>query len=668
MIIDELLEKTKHFYARLSKEFEEDVEVEEFFKDNEQKRIFLIRQKELLLECIQAFHTHSTFPKQQCVSFYESSKLPYILLLKYLEKLEEKLKHTFLDSNKFSKNAKEVLVQIESVFHFLKNLIAQVYLHTECHAFAFSSQSKFLTFPLFSAHVRWREQIKEAIIKEQPHLFPESDAHSCNYAKAMQYPGSIMVCMDEQLCKRVDELHALLHHKALLLQRYLKQRKYTSAYLFFKTLMEHSYKFDSLLKELYYTAYSDIENSFFKLIDKLAYKQTEQTLSILDVTDIRKLNTLHGEKEIDAVLEQIESDINATIAQDVKHTLTIRATSANFYILHLDIDRESIQKELHQVCDTIKESLKKSFPHINIELSLASFALDRNIHYQKDELVRIMLHIKEQAKEQKSRRFIFQQKEKDEIRKWLNDRYFNINFIKEKIHHKEIDVVFQPIFSIKNKKLFAIEALARIKEGRRLLPAGMFIDTVYEIGLVSELDKLVLDAIMSKEEVIRTLGAKVFINSAAESLTDSDYISHLDDFLKNFKANGVIVEITEQQALKSLDIIKKIHKAHNIQFAIDDFGSGYSALKTVSDLAEERLVSVLKIDGSLISNLDKEIQIQKIVQVITKMCNTFEIHSLAEFIENENSYNLLERYGTELAQGYFLSKPLNIEELQNFYR
>lgn len=667
MILRELLEKAELFYTELSQEFEEDIEVEEFFKDKEEMKAFISMQQELLLECIQAFYTHAAFPKQECIGFYETSSLPYVLLIKYLDKLEEKLKRYFINSVQTLKSAQtgNVIFQIESVFLFLKNLIAQVYLYTECRTIAFSSSSKFLTFPLFSSHIRWREKIKHAILSDQPEQFPESDAHNCDYAKAMEYPESIMVCMDEKLCKKVDSLHELLHHKAVLLRRHLQQRKYTSAYLVFKTLMEYSYKFDSLLKDLYYATYSDLENSFFKLIDMLSYKQTEQTLSILDITGIRQLNSLHGEEAIDTLLEQIQSDIEATVSINAKHILFIRATSANFYILHLDIDRKKVQEELHRMCQNINKSLREHFPHISVELSLASFALDRNIHYQKDELVRIMLHIKEQAKERKERRFIYEQKEIEEIRKWLNERYFNINFIREKIHHKEVDVVFQPIFSIDTKKLFALEALARIKDGKRLLPAGMFIDTVYDIGLVSELDKLVLDAILEKQENILSLGAKIFINSSAQSLVDPGYITHLNNFLTNFQANDVIVEITEQQALKSMEIIKKIHKEYGIQFAIDDFGSGYSALKTVSDLAEEGLVSVLKIDGSLICNMDKESQTQKIVKVITKMCDTFEIDSLAEFIENENTLDLLKEFGTNLAQGYFLSKPLTIQELQN---
>ena len=224
--------------------------------------------------------------------------------------------------------------------------------------------------------------------------------------------------------------------------------------------------------------------------------------------------------------------------------------------------------------------------------------------------------------------------------------------------------MLQPIYDTKEEEIYAVEALARIKEGRKFLPAGMFIDTIYEIGLITELDVLVLDAIMAKKEYILEKNIKVFINSSPQSLASEKYIRHLHRFLNNFSIDNVIIEITEQQALKNIDAIKEFYEKYGVKFAIDDFGSGYSALKTVSDLVEIGLIEVLKIDGTLIYNMDKKIQTQKIVQIITQMCETFGVYSLAEFIENKETLDILKRFGTQLAQGFYLSKPLIIEELR----
>nr|WP_281271989.1 EAL domain-containing protein [Hydrogenothermus marinus] len=123
------------------------------------------------------------------------------------------------------------------------------------------------------------------------------------------------------------------------------------------------------------------------------------------------------------------------------------------------------------------------------------------------------------------------------------------------------------------------------------------------------------------------------------------------------------MEITEQQALENFDILENLNKTHKVKFVIDDFGSGYSSLKTLVDMVSKELIDILKIDGSLIVNLDKEEETQKIVQVITNMCQILNIKSLAEFVENEKTVEILSKFGTDLLQGFYLSKPLRVEEI-----
>lgn len=80
-------------------------------------------------------------------------------------------------------------------------------------------------------------------------------------------------------------------------------------------------------------------------------------------------------------------------------------------------------------------------------------------------------------------------------------------------------------------------------------------------------------------------------------------------------------------------------------------------------MVSKELIDILKIDGSLIVNLDKEEKTQKIVQVITNMCQILNIKSLAEFVENEKTVEILSKFGTDLLQGFYLSKPLRVEEI-----
>ncbi len=663
-MLKDLKSVTSDIFNEVSEEFKSDASVQDFFKDKNSLDKFINEHKKMLLEYITTFNDENIDDQEQCKQFYEAIELPYAIITKYVNLLKTKLKKYFLNKASSYEDKAMVVEEVADIFDSLVNAISHVHIQKECNSSRLDIRSKFIDYSLFNVHVTWINEVIDAVLSNDMDNFPQISAKNCDFTKMMEYPESLMVCMDIALCNQLEVLHELVHTKAKILYRYFVKGEFTQAYFVFVSLMESSHQFFSLLKELYYLTYSDLENSFFKLIDMLSYSDKKQTLTIFDIKNIKKLNSIYGERKIDEIIEKIKYIVEEYMKNHQTNVLAIRAVSSNFYILHLNTSRKVIQEDLSNILQKSHKVIEKNFQKVFIDFSLASFELDKRIHYQKDELVRIMLYLKEKSKIKDEKIFIFDQESKNSIRKWLNDKYFNIEYIKKKIDNMQVDVMLQPIYDIKKDDIYAVEALARFKEGRKLLPAGIFIDTVYEIGLITELDILVLDAIMGKKEYILEKKIKVFINSAAESLASEKYLKHLHRFLHNFSIDNVIIEITEQQALKNIDAIKEFHEKYGVKFAIDDFGSGYSALKTVSDLVEIGLIEVLKIDGALIYNMNKNIQTQKIVQIITQMCTTFDIYSLAEFIENKETLDILKRFDTRLAQGFYLSKPLMIEELR----
>ena len=663
-MLEDLHNATSEIFDKVLKEFKSDVSVKEFFKDEKSLDKFANEHKEMLLEYIGTFNDEDRDDQEQCRQFYEAIELPYAIITKYVNLLKIELKKYYINRATTYEDKAAVTEDIAYIFESLVNAISHVHIQKECNSSRLDIRSKFIDYALFNVHVVWINEVIDAILSNDMDNFPQTSAKNCDFTKMVEYPESLMVCMDIALCNQLDVLHEMVHTKAKILYRYFVKEEFTQAYFVFISLMESSHQFFSLLKELYYLTYSDLENSFFKLIDMLSYSDKKQTLTILDIKNIKKLNSIYGERKLDEILESIKQIVEKYMKNHQENVLAVRAVSSNFYMLHIDTTRKTIQDDLTYILQKAHEIIKEKFPKIDIDFALASFELDKRVHYQKDELVRIMLYLKEQSKTKDEKIFIFDQDSKNSIRKWLNEKYFNIEYIKKKMDNKQVDIMLQPIYDLQNDEIYAVEALARFKEGRKLLPAGIFIDTVYEIGLITELDILVLDAIMAKKKYITEKNIKVFINSAAQSLANEKYIKYLDRFLSNFSIDNIIIEITEQQALKNLDTIKEFYEKYGVKFAIDDFGSGYSALKTVSDLVEIGLVEVLKIDGALIYNMDKNIQTQKIVHIITQMCETFGIYSLAEFIENKETLDILKVFGTRLAQGFYLSKPLIIEELR----
>lgn len=655
-----ILQLTSKLYDDIRCKDEIKRDLKEFGLDKKSAEIYLKKQKDLLLEFLEyKLQINKNFSNKKCIKFYQELNIPYIAIDYYIKLLKKSLLKEILDFD----ISKEELLAIDNIFDDMLNLIANVYIKKEINKNRYLKETKFDKFPLYKIHREWIKKIYDSLSKENLISFPHQSANECIFTKMMSYPETLMICMDAILCNQLELLHQILHNNAEALYRLIVAKEYTQAIFVLKELNENSYKFFSLLKDLYHLTYIDLENSFFKLIEMLEYQDKSIIISMIDIQNLKQLNAQYGEKRVDDILTSIENFLKDKFRKDPKESLIVRAISSNFYLLSLNKETNKFKKDMKNILQNLNSILKDSFPNHKININIASLEFDKNIKYQKDELIRILSHLKEMSKQNEGYYFAYKEEEKGELQKWLKKHYYNIQFIEKKLNDKMVDVMFQPIYQKDGKEIYAYEALARIKEKNRLIPAGLFIDTIYKINRISDLDKLVLEAILEKKEWILSTNKKLFINTSPASLSDKSYLTALKEFIKIYGEDNLLIEITEQQALKSFEILQDISKTYNVKFAIDDFGSGYSSLKTVADMMNKGLIKVLKIDGSLIANLDKEEESQKIVQIITKMCKIFEIKSLAEFVENQKTVELLSNFGTDLLQGFFLSKPLYIEEV-----
>lgn len=121
------------------------------------------------------------------------------------------------------------------------------------------------------------------------------------------------------------------------------------------------------------------------------------------------------------------------------------------------------------------------------------------------------------------------------------------------------------------------------------------------------------------------------------------------------------LEITESASVyKGIDLkqITKDMKQKGFTIALDDFGTGYSSLNMLQDLS----IDVLKIDKSFIDRIDES----NLVKYIIDMAKDFNIKTVAEGVENKEQVDILKNMGCDMAQGYYYSKPLNLEDFVAF--
>nr|WP_036265549.1 EAL domain-containing protein [Methylobacillus glycogenes] len=127
------------------------------------------------------------------------------------------------------------------------------------------------------------------------------------------------------------------------------------------------------------------------------------------------------------------------------------------------------------------------------------------------------------------------------------------------------------------------------------------------------------------------------------------------------------MELTESVVLDNLaDAVAKMNALRElgVRFSMDDFGTGYSSLAYLKRLP----LTQVKIDRSFVRDIAEDASDAAIVQAILAMSNTLGLKVIAEGVETEAQFQLLQSYGCRFFQGYLFSKPLQIDEFERLLK
>lgn len=156
----------------------------------------------------------------------------------------------------------------------------------------------------------------------------------------------------------------------------------------------------------------------------------------------------------------------------------------------------------------------------------------------------------------------------------------------------------------------------------------------------------------------------IAVNVSAAEFNNADEMHELVRFIQAQEsiAPFISIEITETATLdnlnNSVEVISSLQKC-GIAISIDDFGTGYTSLAMLKDLT----VDEIKIDRSYISEVDNDDRSRTIVSAIIAMTNSFGINLVAEGVETETQLKILQEMGCQQAQGYYLGRPMPLQQL-----
>lgn len=230
------------------------------------------------------------------------------------------------------------------------------------------------------------------------------------------------------------------------------------------------------------------------------------------------------------------------------------------------------------------------------------------------------------------------------------------------IEHDNIVPYYQAIVPLKDSSMpVRHEGLVRmIEEDGTVTPPFQFLDIAKRLRLYPKVTRTMFYKVL---ETIQQEKIAISINLSVDDLNNNDIVSMIINTLSSFEYNHLVTfEILETEALENYGDVQLFIDSvrfHGAKVAIDDFGSGYSNFSHILNMH----VDYIKIDASLISNVDTDKNSRLMVETIVKLARQLDIETVAEFVSTEEIYNTVKELGVDWAQGYWLGKPVSLDEM-----
>jgi diguanylate cyclase len=234
--------------------------------------------------------------------------------------------------------------------------------------------------------------------------------------------------------------------------------------------------------------------------------------------------------------------------------------------------------------------------------------------------------------------------------------------LRQAITHRALTVLYQPKVDLQTTRVVGAEALARWPHPvfGMVLP-HQFLPLVRQHGLMRTFTDLVLDQALSDAAQWRRRGiaVPVAVNLFPPLVGDVNLPGRVFDALARHELAGdsLIIEITEDLLLDDIDRTRNVLETlreHSIQVALDDFGSGYSALTYLHKLP----IDEVKVDYELIGHVLTDPRAEAIVRAVIDLSHALNVTTVAEGVENAETATWLRDRGCEVAQGIYYSPPI----------
>lgn len=382
--------------------------------------------------------------------------------------------------------------------------------------------------------------------------------------------------------------------------------------------------------------------SFFQYLSKIP-EDKFFTVCLFDIDDFKFLNFTHGYSTGDKILKATALQIKKVFNLYSSNFFVARIGTDQFGVVVLDeIPKIRIEELFNKYLKQLE--FKKGNDFIRLTLSggvSGGVGKGETIFSQAENA---LFSAKSSGKNMLA---FYESFSAYNMEKFKEVRYKLVQAIKK----KSVKPYFQPIVSLRTGKIYGYEVLSRIFVGNEILKGDYVFLVADSLALTPEIDKILfLNAIKFFGDY------KLFFNLSMKYFFKE--LNAIFEIAKKYSLDlsNVIFEITESQKLMQEKIaisIFTLFKELKAGIAIDDFGAGYSNFMYLKKFSAD----VVKIDGAFIKNAKNNIKDLSVVKAIVEVAKVYNLKTLAEFIEDKETYLLMKEIGISLGQGWFIGKP-----------
>jgi diguanylate cyclase (GGDEF)-like protein len=410
-------------------------------------------------------------------------------------------------------------------------------------------------------------------------------------------------------------------------------------------LIMYVIKLDKNIKEVYFLLEHDSLTNLknrYKLNKDI--KNKDVTLVLFNIDRFKNINDYFGSEVGDEVLKQLAFLLETAFKELYKYVEVYRVGADDFAVILKNVEDikklKSIVEDIIYFLENIEFKVKNF--HINLHLSAG-------ISNKKPYLENADIALKSIKKDIKEKVAVYEENMNKDI--LINIK--KSKEIKNAIENNKIIPYFQPIFD-KNMNIYKYEVLARIIIGNKVNSIYPYLNILKENKLYHKVTEIILN------ESVRNLkkypNLSLSINLSIEDVINIEIVKLIKQkFSDKEIAKRVTFEILESE-IKNYDTLKTFisdMKQYGITFAIDDFGSGYSNFSRILNLE----VDYLKIDGSLIKNIDTDKNSRLIVETIVDFAKKSDKKTVAEFVHSKKIFEIVKSLDIDYFQGFYLGEP-----------